>query len=83
MCLEVIKLASFHKSMELFGYVNEMRNNGCSVLYEMLQMKAQEVACKHNVPTTQFNARRSTICQKLPRDFPDKLESFPRFVLRM
>lgn len=85
---------------EVLGFVKELRNNGCSISYEMLQLKAREVARKNNIPLTQFKAsrgwvmrfmrrnnmamrRRTTICQKLPANYTEKVVSFHRYVLRM
>uniref|UniRef100_A0A4X2L5G1 HTH CENPB-type domain-containing protein n=1 Tax=Vombatus ursinus TaxID=29139 RepID=A0A4X2L5G1_VOMUR len=52
---------------EVFVYVNEMRNSGYRISYEMLQMKAREVARKHNILTTQFKESRGWVMRFLRR----------------
>lgn len=47
-----------HIEEEVFAYVQEMRNNGCSISYEMLQMKAREISRKQGIPITAFKASR-------------------------
>lgn len=82
---------------QVLAYTEELRNNGYSISYEMLQLKAQEVARTQNIPRAQFKAsrgwvirfmrrnglsvrRRTTICQKLPTDYTEKVVCFHRFV---
>ncbi|XP_036598046.1 zinc finger protein 570-like [Trichosurus vulpecula] len=52
---------------EVFMYVTEMRNSGYRVSYEMLQMKAREVARKHNILSTQFKESRGWVMRFMRR----------------
>uniref|UniRef100_H9GL38 HTH CENPB-type domain-containing protein n=1 Tax=Anolis carolinensis TaxID=28377 RepID=H9GL38_ANOCA len=44
-----------------------MRSSGCKITYEKLQMKAQEIACKHNIPPALFKASRGWVMRFMGR----------------
>lgn len=82
----------------VMDWVEEKRKEGSAVTCEMIQMKAREIARQDNnasdfkasrgwvvrlMRRKGFSLRRTTsLCQRLPADYTDKVLQFQRFVLR-
>lgn len=85
---------------ELYKYVIETRKSGYAVTTEMLQVEANHIARRKNIPPNDFRAsygwirrfmvrkdlsirRRTTISQKLPEQYEEKILAFQRYVIAL
>ena len=82
---------------DVFKYIEELRNNSCCVTFYMIQTKACEIPKNKNLENQfkgsrgwahrfmwRYNLslrRRTTICQKLPADYNEKIVQFHHYVI--
>lgn len=81
----------------ILDYFQELRNKSFPVTREMIMSKAREIAKNVNISFKASRGwcekfmkregltlrRRTTICQKLPNDFEEKLINFQRYVINL